>query len=152
MKPTNLEDHPEGGKFRQIFKSTETVITEKNITRSALTHIYFSLTQGEVSKFHKVSSDEVWNLYQGEGVVLYLWEGRSEPPKKVVLSVEENQFCFVVPANVWQAAEPLAESVLVGCSVAPGFEYDDFTLIDPQSEEAQSILSLDNSLTRFINI
>ena len=130
IQPINLEDHPEGGRFLQVFKSHGSVTRENGETRSALTHIYYSLRKGEVSRFHKVQSDEVWNLYKGEGLYLYLWEGGQKPPKRVELSAESNTFCHIVPAGIWQAAEPRGTEVLVGCSVGPGFEYEDFELIE----------------------
>ena len=87
MKPVNLIEHPEGGRFREVFRSAKTVSTQDGITKSALTHIYFSLKQGEVSRFHKVTSDEIWNLYQGQGLSLYTWHGTSTPPKCITLSL-----------------------------------------------------------------
>ena len=66
MKPIDLKEHPEGGRFREVFRSAKTVSTQDGITKSALTHIYFSLKPDEVSRFHKVASDEIWNLYQGQ--------------------------------------------------------------------------------------
>jgi predicted cupin superfamily sugar epimerase len=151
MKPDDLVEHPEGGRFREVFRSEGTVITQDGTTRSALTHIYFSLDRGEVSRFHRVASDEIWNLYQGEGIILYTWDGTDESPRCVTLSAGENRFCHVVPAGVWQAAEPLAGTVLVGCSVAPGFEFSDFTLIDPFSLEAERLAASDPGMVRFIS-
>jgi hypothetical protein len=58
----------------------------------------------------------------------------------------------VVPAGFWQAAESVGDSVLVGCSVGPGFEFEDFELIDPASEEAALASALDPALTRFITL
>lgn len=151
MKPDDLVKHPEGGRFREVFRSAGTVTTQGGTTRSALTHIYFSLERGEVSRFHRVASDEIWNLYQGEGIVLYTWDGTDEPPRRVTLAAGENRFCHVIPAGVWQAAEPLAGTVLVGCSVAPGFEFADFTLIDPFSVEAGRLVASDPGMARFIS-
>ncbi len=151
MKPDDLVEHPEGGRFREVFRSAGTVITQGGTTRSALTHIYFSLERGEVSRFHRVASDEIWNLYRGEGIVLYTWDGTDEPPRRVTLAAGENRFCHVIPAGVWQAAEPLAGTVLVGCSVAPGFEFADFTLIDPFSVEAERLVASDPGMARFIS-
>lgn len=150
MKTDNLIEHPEGGRFLEVFRSPNIVTTLKGTTRSALTHIYFSLRPDEVSKFHKVNSDEVWNLYQGKGLILYIWEGTNTPPEQIILSPEDNCFCWVVPAGTWQAAKPIADSVLVGCSVAPGFEFADFTLIDPESKEAAQLISIAPELSRFI--
>ena len=152
MKPIDLTEHPEGGRYREVFRSARTVSTWDGETRSALTHIYFSLNRGEVSRFHRVSSDEIWNLYQGPGITLYTWDGTSEAPACVTLSAADNRFCHVIPAGIWQAAEPLSETVLVGCSVAPGFEYADFTLINPHSEEAKQLIASAPDMIRFISI
>ncbi len=140
MKPVDLIEHPEGGRFREVFRSAQRVSSQDGLSRTALTHIYFSLRPGEVSRFHKVDSDEVWNLYQGQGLKLYSWDGTSTPPECTVLSAENNCFCSVIPAGRWQAAEPLGGPVLVGCSVAPGFEFADFSLIDVESPEAELLL------------
>lgn len=150
MKPLNLIEHPEGGRFLEVFRSANIVTSPNGKTRSALTHIYFSLRPGEVSRFHKVKSDEVWNLYQGAGLILYIWDGTTTPPERTILSAENNCFCWVVPAGMWQAAEPITDPILVGCSVAPGFEFSDFTLIDSDSEEARLLVSIDPELIRYI--
>ena len=121
MEPVNLIEHPEGGRFAEVFRSGATVTTAAGESRSAITHIYFSLNQGEVSKFHKVKSDEVWSLYQGEGVYLYTLYVSGTCCQRHELSARSNIFCHVVPAGVWQAAEPVGGAVLVECSVGPGF-------------------------------
>jgi predicted cupin superfamily sugar epimerase len=97
-----------------------------------------------------VGSDEVWNLYQGSGLNLYTWDGSETPPAKITLSAAENRFCHVVPAGIWQAAEPLSDDVLVGCSVAPGFEFADFTLLDQDSRTAQRLLAIAPEVARFL--
>jgi hypothetical protein len=150
MRPNHLVEHPEGGRFQEVFRSPCRVTTEADTTRSALTHIFFSVQTGEVSRFHRVAADEIWNLYQGAGLNLYLWDGTANSPQCVRLAAAENCFCHVVPAGVWQAAEPLSEPVLVGCSVAPGFEFPDFTLMDPASETARLLLDLDPDLQRYV--
>jgi predicted cupin superfamily sugar epimerase len=150
MKPIDLIDHPEGGRFREVFRSARTVATQDGATRSALTHIYFSLKPGEVSRLHQVTSDEVWNLYQGVGLHLYTWDGTDNPPERIALAAGENRFCHVVPAGLWQAAESISGTVLVGCSVVPGFDFADFTLIDPGSENANLLMSLAPEMVRYI--
>lgn len=150
MRPDNLEKHPEGGRFREVFRSARVVSTQEGRKRAAMTHIYFNLQRGEVSRFHKVVSDEVWNLYLGDGIRLYFWDGASDACKEVILSKNSGSFCTVVPAGVWQAAEPISGSVLVGCTVAPGFEFEDFMLMDPASKEGRCFLSLMPEMKRFV--
>jgi len=149
MKPHNLTKHPEGGRFLEVFRSVDTVTTVAGNHRPALTHIYFSLQAGEVSKFHKVTADEVWNLYRG-ALTLYLWDGTDKAPDAIELSSEAEQFCQVVPAGMWQAAAPLTVETLVGCSVAPGFEFSDFSLLTADSAEAALLLEIDPASSRFI--
>jgi predicted cupin superfamily sugar epimerase len=72
IKRLNLLEHPEGGFFRQTFKSDRLV---KAISvRSAFTHIYYLLPSGTYSRFHRVAQDEIWNLYEGEGVKLFIFD------------------------------------------------------------------------------
>ncbi|MBT3487439.1 MAG: cupin domain-containing protein [Desulfobacula sp.] len=149
MKPINLTKHPEGGRFCEVFRSGKTISTSQGMIRPALTHIYFSLNPDERSRFHKVLSDEIWNLYQGAGLRLYTWDGSNTPPKCTTLSSGSNTFCHVIPAGIWQAAEPISDTVLLGCSVAPGFEFSDFTLIDPDSDEGKLLVSIAPELGRF---
>ncbi|NLX95547.1 MAG: cupin domain-containing protein [Rhodopirellula sp.] len=145
----DLTKHPEGGRFREVFRSDRTVSVSDGRTRSALTHIYFELRPGEISRFHKVTSDEVWNLYQGTGITLHTWDGTPTPPSSTTLSRESNSFCHIVPAGIWQAAEPISDTVLVGCSVAPGFEFADFQLMEPDSDEARLLESMAPSMSKY---
>ncbi|MDV3349807.1 cupin domain-containing protein [Leptolyngbyaceae cyanobacterium CCMR0082] len=149
MKYTDLLDHPEGGRYLEVYRSA-TIVTATDKTRTALTHIYFSLEPYEVSRFHRVSNDEVWNLYQGEGVFLYQWDGRASTIDAIELSAKSMNFCHVIPAGYWQAAVPIKDRVLVGCSVAPGFEFEDFELIVPDSGTAQALLRLEPGLSKLV--
>jgi len=144
-----LHDHPEGGRFREVFRSAHTVIAPSRERRAALTHIYFDLGPGEVSRFHRVASDEVWNLYRGS-VRLYCWDGGDAAPSRVTLAADAGAFCHVVPAGTWQAAEPLDGPALVGCSVAPGFEFADFALMEPGGDAARALLARAPELERFV--
>ncbi len=150
MKPINLTEHPEGGRYREVFRSAKTIVTDQGSERSALTHIYFSLHADEKSRFHKVTSDEVWNLYQGTGLRLYTWDGTETPPECITLSLRDNCFCTVIPAGVWQAAEPVCDTVLLGCTVAPGFEFADFELIAPESGAGKLLASIAPECVKFI--
>ena len=125
---TEFTEHPEGGRYRELHRSPETVRRKGKPDRSACTHIYFHLRQGEVSRFHKVDQEEVWNLYQGS-LRLWIHDEETQRVEARELSASTNIFCAVVPCGCWQAAEPLSEEVLVGCTVAPGFDFEDFELI-----------------------
>ena len=117
----HLEPHPEGGWYRQIYKSAEKVTRHADgAERTALTTIYFLLAEGEESVWHRVSSDEVWHFYEGDPLELRVGDDT------VILGDERR--AHVVPANAWQAARPLGAYALVGCTVGPGFEFDDFEM------------------------
>jgi hypothetical protein len=116
-----LQPHPEGGWYRQIYKSAETVTRHADgANRTSLTTIYFLLDAGSVSRRHRVKSDEVWHFYEGDALELTI-DGTP-----VILDVTHR--VHVVPANVWQSARPLGAYALVGCTVGPGFEFEDFEM------------------------
>jgi len=142
MKPGQLVEHPEGGRFREVFRSSRLVRAEQGTERAAITHIYFALGPGESSRFHRVASDEVWNLYEGKGVWLYLWNDASGTVEEWELSRDSGRYCHVVPAGVWQAAVPVVGPVLVGCSVAPGFEFADFALLEAGSDKGRRLAAI----------
>ncbi|MEO0870034.1 MAG: cupin domain-containing protein, partial [Cyanobacteria bacterium J06642_11] len=87
---------------------------------------------------------------QGEGLYLYQWDGCSDRIESIELSVKSMNFCHVIPAGYWQAAAPMKDRVLVGCSVAPGFEFEDFELIDAASSVAKTLLKIDPGLSHLI--
>jgi len=151
-KVLDLAPHPEGGAFGEVFRSDRRVrpLDGEGGERSALTHIYFHLEPGEVSRFHRVASDEAWHLYEGGGVILHQWREGSDSVERVRLDRDNHRYCHVVPAGTWQAAEPLGGAVLVGCSVGPGFEFEDFELVETEGPVAQAIRNIDSSLEKFL--
>lgn len=130
-----LEPHPEGGWYRQVWKSGERVTRQHDgADRSALTTIYFLLVAGTESAPHVVQSDEVWHFYEGDPLELTLGEEGVE--ERVVLDADHR--VHVVPARVWQRARPLGAYALVGCTVGPGFEFDDFEMEATSRRVAES--------------
>lgn len=124
-----LQPHPEGGWFREIFRSPHVVAPhDARPERCALTSIDFLLTQGQFSAWHRVDSDEAWHLLEGGPLRLWL----VPPALDEVCSVELGRAGagvlprHVVPSGWWQAAEPLGEFAYVGATVGPGFEFADF--------------------------
>lgn len=136
IRALGLKPHPEGGHYAQTFKSPTLLNTPQGL-RAASTAIYFLLERGDFSAWHRVRSDEVWHFYAGEGLELHLLTDRGEYSKvrmgPHVLQGEQPQ--AVVPAGVWQAARPVGAYALVGCTVAPGFDFADFEL--PTQEDLQ---------------
>ncbi len=134
----DLQPHPEGGWFRQTFKSSRTFHPEGYAgERAAATAIYFLLHPGEESAWHVVRSDELWFWHAG-GPLSLRFGGDGEHPaeeRTVTLGMGESHHPQVlIPSGVWQAAEPTStEFVLVSCVVAPGFEFDDWRLDDNRS-------------------
>lgn len=125
-----LQAHPEGGWYAEVFRSSQAVQTgDGRPARVALTTIDFLLAEGQFSAWHRVSSDEVWHLLEGEGLRLWL-----APPDLSAFSAVElgpvaagRRPRHVVPGSWWQAAEPLGGHAYVGATVGPGFEFADFS-------------------------
>ena len=122
-----LSSHPEGGWYRQIFKSDERVTRlGDGAERSALTTIYFLLVEGTYSAWHRVLSDEAWHFYEGDPIEVLTRKGENDAPEITRLDADHRM--HVVRAGEWQAARTLGEYTLVGCTVGPGFEFDDFEM------------------------
>ena len=131
-----LQPHPEGGYFREIYRSEQEVLSPVVMeNRNAVTHIYFLLKQGQFSRFHRVLHDEIWNFYEGDPLKLI------EFNEEVIIEkvIGEGDYISVVKAGVFQAAESMGEYTLVGCSVAPGFDFKDFSFINSDSKEYELI-------------
>ena len=137
IKLYDLQPHPEGGWYKQTYKSNEFIPGNAlpkrfNDDRVFSTAIYFLLEQGNFSAFHKIKSDECWHFYSGDALHIYIID-QSGQLKIVTLGNDPGKgqiFQYVVPANCWFASRPARDSkyCLVGCTVAPGFEFDDFEL------------------------
>ncbi|AGL20037.1 cupin domain-containing protein [Actinoplanes sp. N902-109] len=126
----DLRPHPEGGWFRETFRSAATFQPEGyDGPRAAATAIYFALQPGESSAWHVVKSDELWFLHSGSLELRFGGTGPepAEPGEPVLLDRGAPQ--VLVPAGVWQSAYPAGDGpVLVSCVVSPGFDYADFRL------------------------
>ncbi|HWU54157.1 MAG TPA: cupin domain-containing protein [Rhizomicrobium sp.] len=115
----DLKPHPEGGYFRETFRDCGSG------GRAHSTAIYFLLKAGEVSRWHRVDAAEVWHFYRGAPLELRV----GKDTYVLGPNVDEAQAPqVVVPPNVWQSARSLGEYTLVGCTVAPGFEFAHFEM------------------------
>ena len=147
----DLSEHDEGGYFRQTYKSNFIVQPEKvSYKRSSATHIYYYLQRGMYSKFHKVKHDEIWNLYDGEGVKLHVYDDKNNKVDEQILSKGDFQFHAIVCGDLWQAAEPIGDFVLVGCTVTPGWELEDEAYLSDHPEIMDKLLKLRPDLQRLI--
>ncbi|SHK55572.1 hypothetical protein SAMN05444159_3568 [Bradyrhizobium lablabi] len=128
-----LKPHPEGGHFRETFRDPR---TDQN-GRSASTAIYFLLARGERSHWHRIDAVEVWHYYAGSSLTLQIADGSGQRAIKLgpdLVAGEMPQ--AIVPAHAWQAAESTGDWTLVGCTVAPGFDFAAFELAPKDWEPA----------------
>jgi uncharacterized protein len=129
----DLKPHPEGGHYRQTFRDAPAPCRPGAAVaaaeRAASTAIYFLLARGERSHWHRIDAVEIWHWYAGAPLELEIAaDGRRE---RIALggdlgAGERPQ--AIVPVHAWQAARSLGEWTLVGCTVAPGFEFATFEL------------------------
>jgi predicted cupin superfamily sugar epimerase len=122
----DLKPHPEGGHFRETFRDARVVDG-----RAVSTAIYFLLARGERSHWHRVDAVEVWHYYAGSPLALEITQHGSTAIERLTLGpdlVAGERPQAVVPAGGWQAAASLGDWTLVGCTVAPGFEFAGFEL------------------------
>jgi predicted cupin superfamily sugar epimerase len=131
----NLLPHPEGGYFKETYRSTESVPANGlplrfPAERTFSTAIYFLLLKDLFSAFHRIKSDECWHFYEGESLkvhVLHL-DGTYELIRLGKNREEGEVYQAIVPAGAWFASETSGEYSFVGCTVAPGFDFEDFEL------------------------
>jgi len=125
-----LEPHPEGGSFREIYRASDRVQTTRGV-RSAITAIYYLLERNQASRWHIVQSDEIWHFYEGSALELLGYDPEKRALVRYVLgnTTHDHQRVAVIRSGVWQAARSLGDCSLVGCSVGPGFEFEDFSFV-----------------------
>lgn len=153
IESLKLSPHPEGGYYREIYRS-ETLVhaNGSSPTRSAATTIYFLLTAGSHSRWHRVRSDEIWHLYEGGPLGLMLTDPNVERAQSVILQAagRETGPVHAIAANHWQAAVPIGEFALAGCTVAPGFEFADFEFLRDQPSAIEKLSRLDANWTQWL--
>jgi predicted cupin superfamily sugar epimerase len=123
----DLKPHPEGGHFRETFRDARRL----DGGRAASTAIYFLLARGERSHWHRLDAAEVWHWHAGAPLTLELAAHDPGPVTRVTLGPDlaaAQRPQAIIPAHVWQAAASLGEWTLVGCTMAPGFEFAGFEL------------------------
>ncbi|HEX6706620.1 MAG TPA: cupin domain-containing protein [Albitalea sp.] len=149
----HLQPHPEGGHYRELFRSPHGVQPDDaRARRSALTTIDFLLARGQFSAWHRVASDEVWHLLEGGPLRLWLMDPAQHDVVAVTLGpVDVGQAPrHVVPAGCWQAAEPLGEYAFVGATVGPGFDFADFAFLRADAADRNVLERLRPDLLRLL--
>ncbi|HEV3413426.1 MAG TPA: cupin domain-containing protein [Puia sp.] len=134
-----LTSHVEGGAFREVYRS-DLMISRQSLPlffqgdRNASTHIYFFLLQGQFSAFHRIAADEAWHFYFGDPLLVYeITHNGQLVTHRLGSDPEKGETFFtIVGAGSWFASALAdgGEYGLVGCTVAPGFDFADFELAD----------------------
>lgn len=133
IKHYSMSKHPEGGYYREMYRAEDKVSGQGFENRSASTCIYFLLERFDKSKFHKIKQDEIWHFYFGVPIVIHQISHLGIYSKTVLGSSNEYfDFQAVIRKNTWMAATPIdcLGYSLIGCTVAPGFEFADFEMAD----------------------
>ena len=132
-----LLPHPEGGYFKEVYRSAEKVYLKSlpnrfKGDRSFSTSIYFLLEKGQFSAFHRIKSDEIWHFYDGDPLTVYVIDSNGELILyKLGLNPETKTLPqLTIPANCWFASESNGEFTLTGCTLSPGFDFEDFEMGD----------------------
>jgi len=120
-----LKPHPEGGHFRETFRDPRVGVSG----RSACTAIYFLLARGERSHWHRIDAVEIWHYYAGAALTLQISDNKGRRSVRLGPDLAAGEVPqAIVPPHAWQAAESTGDWTLVGCTVAPGFDFAKFEL------------------------
>lgn len=128
----SLKPHPEGGFYREVFRSPRHVTAEPTFgQRSAITTIYFLIMGDEPSRWHRVLSDEIWHFLEGSPAEVFSVEPIGLEMTQHILGPAKpgEQPAVVVPAGHWQCTRTHGEYMLAACTVGPGFDFSDFQLL-----------------------
>lgn len=137
VEKLSLKPHPEGGFFKETYQSQNCLFTKDlptgfNGSRKISTAIYFLLNDSNFSAFHKIKSDEIWHFYLGNPIEIYYFDKEGQLQRICLGNNPENNEVFqaVVPAGCWFGSRIISKEgfSLVGCTVAPGFDFQDFEM------------------------
>jgi uncharacterized protein len=126
----HLEPHPEGGFYKEMYRSDIVVNDFKgSVNKSAHTSIYYLLSGKDFSSWHRIKSDETWYFHLGCDVLIYFFD-ENKLLRTLQVGMASKNLQATIPAHTWFAAKPLSENAfcLLSCAVAPGFEFDDFEI------------------------
>ena len=159
IESLNLLPHPEGGYYREIYRSENTIGKSAlpsgySGNRSVGTSIYYLLKSGQKSLLHRIKSDEIWHYYDGSPIVLFLIQDDGKYEEKLLgkdIAGGENPQ-IVIKGGTWFGAFPKNDNSfsLAGCTVHPGFDFEDFEMADRERilNEFPQLESIINRLTQ----
>ncbi len=149
IKKYGLLPHPEGGYYKEVFRS-QFVLTSPihHKKRNAVTHIYFLLGKGDISRFHKVDHDEIWNFY--DGAPLRLIQFHNNTVAEDTIGQHCNDFVSIVNGGCYQAAESTGDYSIAGCTVAPGFDFRDFSFLSDNKKDLKNFSPFHADYAKFI--
>jgi predicted cupin superfamily sugar epimerase len=135
IQKLNMQPHPEGGHYVEIFRDER--ITDQG--RSYSSAIYFLLQEGEQSDWHRVDATEIWHWYAGAPLKLSMHTGQQETETLLGPDLFEDQRPQrIVPTGAWQKAQSCGAWTLVGCTVAPAFEFAGFDVLPKNQTPAKN--------------
>jgi uncharacterized protein len=120
-----LQPHPEGGHYRETFRDTRVDTSGRALS----TAIYFLLARGERSHWHRIDAVEIWHYYAGGALTLQIADSTGQRSVRLGADLANGEVPqAIVPAGAWQTAETTGDWTLIGCTVAPGFDFAKFEL------------------------
>ena len=126
-----LKPHPEGGYYRETFRDSRTDAAGRSLS----TAIYFLLARGERSHWHRIDAVEIRHYHAGSALMLEIADGDRRQRVRLGPDIGNGETPqAIVPAHAWQAASSTGDWTLVGCTVAPGFDFETFELAPPDFE------------------
>ncbi len=164
IKKLALQPHPEGGYYRETYRAAERISAASLPKRYRSARVFssailFLLAGNQISVFHRLKSDEIWHFHAGQTLILFqiTTNGKLTETRLGARAGRGEQFQAVIPAGNWMGARPLNRHswALIGCTVAPGFDFADFELADrleltrqfPQHQRIIKKLTQKNSLS-----
>ncbi len=137
----DLSKHPEGGYYKEVYRSDDAVEVDGK-KKSWVTDIYFLLPKDEFSAAHQIKFDEIWHFYEGAPLELIDLAVEESSLSKIILGNGENnaQYKHCIKGGHWQAAKSLGEYSFLGCTVAPGFDFEDFKMLRNLTDECTKLI------------
>lgn len=156
----NLQEHVEGGFYKETYRSSglirkESISEDFNGDRNYSTGIFFLLTSDTFSAFHRIKQDEMWHFYEGSPLTIHMIDKNGKYTfQRIGLDLDGGELPqFTVPKNTWFASEVEDPNTycLTGCTVSPGFDFEDFELAERKTliEAYPDYKDVIHRLTRF---